>query len=158
MTVADLRQDASERAQTDLTLTPVLARTAIMASAAAGLAAGGLMGGEGSVRMEADLARLLQAMAAIKALLLAPLLAAILWRLGSPSRLRWIGAYGLLAGLSTAGVAMVWTLAHVGLGAALLHGGLLGGVLLLWRDPGVKARLDRTIARRRAKAAARREL
>jgi hypothetical protein len=49
-----------------------------------------------------------------------------------------------------AGPVLIWDMAHVGIGAALLHGGLLAMVLLLWRDAAVGARLSAIIATRRA--------
>jgi hypothetical protein len=41
-------------------------------------------------------------------------------------------------------------MAHVGLGAVLLHGGLLAAILLLWRDKVTGMRLQAVITARRA--------
>ncbi len=54
-----------------------------------------------------------------------------------------------------AGPVLIWEMAHVRLGALLLHGGFLAGALLLWRDPTVGARLGDMVARRRATLRAR---
>ncbi len=96
------------------------------------------------------LTRLLRAMAMIKMLLAACALAGVLWRLGAAVTVPWLVAYAVAAGAMAAGPGLIWGMAHVGLGALLLHGGLLASVLLLWRDPGMARRLEDTIARRRA--------
>jgi hypothetical protein len=97
------------------------------------------------------LARLLRAMAAIKLLLAACAGAAVLWRLAAPVRPAWLAAYAAAAGAMAAGPALIWSLAHIGLGALLLHGGLLASILLLWRDPATGLRLERAIAARKAR-------
>ncbi len=89
-------------------------------------------------------------MAAIK-LLLAGLAGAVLyWRLGAALGAARLAAYLAAGGAMAAGPGLIWGLTHVVAGAALLHGGLLATILLLWRDPGMAARVDAAIAARRA--------
>ena len=97
----------------------------------------------------ADLTWLLRAMAVLKALA-ARLVAAVAWRLGAAVTLPWLAAYAAASAAMAAGTVLIWDMAHVGLGAALLHGGLLAAVLLLWRDRVVGARLSAIVAARRA--------
>ena len=103
-----------------------------------------------------DLTRLLRAMAAIKAVMAAVAVAAVLWRLGAAIKLPWLAAYALACGAMAAGPVLIWGMAHVSAGAVLLHGGLLASIVLLWRDPVVGARLAALVASRRATLAGRR--
>jgi hypothetical protein len=48
-----------------------------------------------------------------------------------------------------AGPGLIWGMAHIGLGAILLHGGLFATIILFWRDPAVGAQLARIVDRRR---------
>jgi hypothetical protein len=89
-------------------------------------------------------------MAVLKAFMAAGLVAAVAWRLGAAVALPWLAAYAAAAAAMAAGPVLIWDMAHVGLGAVLLHGGLLAAVLLLWRDPVVGARLSAIVAARRA--------
>jgi hypothetical protein len=104
-----------------------------------------------AVAADPDLARLLRAMAGLKALMALAAIGVMMWRLGSPVGPVRLGLYALAAAAIAAGPGLIWNLTHVGSGAALLHGGLLAGVLLLWRDPAVGARLQAVIDARRAK-------
>jgi hypothetical protein len=88
-------------------------------------------------------------MAGLKALIAASAIGIMIWRLGSPIGLLRLTLYALSASATTAGPALIWTLVHVGSGAALLHGGLLVALVLLWRDPAVGARLQSVIDARR---------
>ena len=97
----------------------------------------------------ADFARLLRAMAMIKAVLALGAITAVFWRLGTAISLPWFGAYAAACTAMAAGPGLIWAMAHVGLGAVLLHGGLLVACLLLWRDPVVSARLAAIVAARR---------
>ena len=106
----------------------------------------------------ASLTRLLRAMAAIKALLAIGAAAATLWRFGAAVSLPRFAAYAVAGAAMAAGPGLIWGMAHVGLGALLLHGGLLGLILLLWRDPGMAARLEAILVARRALLASRRSL
>jgi hypothetical protein len=96
----------------------------------------------------ADLTRLLQAMALLKAILALGVVAALLWRLGEGVTLPSLALYALAAGAMVAGPGVVWGMVYVRTGAALLHGGLLVTAVLLWRDPVVAARLARLLSER----------
>lgn len=102
-----------------------------------------------------DLVRLLRVMAALKVGLAVGATAAVLWRLGSAVTPVWFTAYAIACGAMGAGPALIWSMAYVGTGALLLHGGLAAVVLLLWRDPGVADRLSAMIMARRASLAVR---
>lgn len=106
-----------------------------------------------------DWANLLRAMAGLKLLFAGAAGAAVLWRLGAPiSAMRWCG-YALAAGAAFAGPGLIWGLAHIGLGALLLHGGLIASALLIWRDPAAHAMLSESVAiraRRRDQGATKR--
>ncbi len=106
-------------------------------------------------RAGVDWAHLLRAMAALKTVMAAGAAAAVLWRLASPAKPAWLAAYSLAGMTMMAGPGLVWGLAHVGLGALLLHGGLAATLLLLWRDPQVGTRLAALVEARRAATAAR---
>ena len=94
-------------------------------------------------------------MAALKLLFAGAAAAAVLWRLGAPiSATRWAG-YALAAAAAWAGPGLIWGLAHIALGALLLHGGLIATAVLVWRDPATRARLSEIVARRRAASRAR---
>jgi hypothetical protein len=96
-----------------------------------------------------DWANLLRAMAAIKMLFAGAASAAVLWRLGAPiSATRW-GGYAVATAGAWAGPGLIWGLAHILLGAVLLHGGLIAMVVLIWCDPATRARLSEMVARRR---------
>ena len=133
---------------------PGLARAALLLIVAAAIAAALLAaGGETSVRAVqnagADLTRLLRAMAMLKALMAACAIAAVVWRLGVAATPVWFTAYAAASAAMGAGPGLIWGMDHVGAGALLLHGGLLAGVLLLWRDPEVERRLAAMVAARR---------
>jgi hypothetical protein len=93
---------------------------------------------------------LLRAMALLKAMAALGVSAAILWRLGSPIGAARFGAYACACCAMAAGPMLIWTMVHIGLGALLLHGGLLSALILLWRDPAVADRLARLVAMRKA--------
>jgi hypothetical protein len=133
---------------------PVVARTLLVAVIALAFA-GGLLAtpSADTTRLIASdggaWASLLRAMAALKLLFAAAASAAVLWRLGAPiSALGWTG-YALAAAATWAGPGLIWGLAHIPLGAALLHGGLIATALLLWRDPTTRVRLSDVVALRR---------
>ncbi|MBV9118053.1 MAG: hypothetical protein JOY63_11905 [Acetobacteraceae bacterium] len=97
-----------------------------------------------------DWTRLLRGMALLKAAMAAGATAAVLWRLGGAVSAPWWAAYALACAAMWAGPGLIWGLAHIGLGALLLHGGLAATIVLVWRDPAVAARLAELVARRRA--------
>lgn len=148
---------AKQPARPALRLTPSASRSLLLLALAAGAAAGLLAGSAQSASAVAaageELTRLLRAMAALKLLFLAAATAAILWRLRAPIGPAWLAAYGVSGAATAAGPGLIWTMTHVGLGAALLHVGLLGSVVLLWRDPASRKLLAAAVARRRAAAA-----
>ncbi len=119
------------------------------------LATGGAAEAQAVAAAGADLTRLLRAMAALKALTGLGLIAAVLWRFGVTVSPVWFAAYACASGAMAAGPALIWSMAHVGAGTLLLHGGLLAAVLLLWRDPAVGDRLSAMLTARRAALSAR---
>jgi len=126
----------------------VLLALVIVAAVAAGLLAAGLQ--SPAAVADPDLTRLLRAMAVMKSVMAAGAAAAVLWRLGAAVAWPWLASYAAACAAMTAGPGLIWGMAHVGLGAALLHGGLLATGLLLWRDPAVGSRLSAIVAVRRA--------
>ncbi len=144
----------------DAFVKPFIARTLLLVVIALA-SAGGIYATDSATtaRMIAsaggDWANLLRAMAALKLLFAGAAAAAVMWRLGAPiSATRWVG-YALAAGAAWAGPGLIWGLAHIALGALLLHGGLIATAVLVWRDPATRARLSEIIARRRAASQAR---
>jgi cytochrome b subunit of formate dehydrogenase len=81
-----------------------------------------------------ELVRLLRGMALIKALMTSGAFAAVYWRLQFPAAPLRIGAYIAACAAMAAGPFLVWDMVHIVAGAALLHAGLIGAVLLGWRD------------------------
>ena len=140
---------------------PLVARSVILVVVVVALTAGFLATDTGAAAQAVsqagpDLTRLLRAMAGLKALMAAGAACAVIWRLGAPATFGWLGFYAVaLAGMA-AGPGLIWDMAHVRLGALLLHGGLFATILLLWRDPAVGERLKSAIARRRTLIASRR--
>ena len=102
-----------------------------------------------------ELTRLLRTMAGLKLMFAAGLLAAAYWRLAAPASTWRLASYAAAGAAMAAGPVLIWEMAHVRLGALLLHGGLLSCVLLLWRDPAVGAGLGVIVAKRRRVLAAR---
>jgi hypothetical protein len=130
-----------------------LLRTAAVLAMAGALVTGFVLTGHAAAARAAwrdgpDLARLLRAMAVLKMLMAAAVSAGVLWRLGSPARPLWLAGYGAATLAMWAGPGLIWDLSHLGAGALLLHGGLAGALVLLWRDPVAGARLAVVIARK----------
>jgi hypothetical protein len=133
---------------------PALARAGILLVVTAALAAGYLATGGAATAAAvahdgAALTRLMRFMAALKGGLALGAAAAVVWRLGAAVTVPWFAAYALACGAMAAGPGLIWGMAHVGLGALLLHGGLLASILLLWRDPVVGNRLAALVDARR---------
>ena len=123
----------------------------IAAGFVAGLLATGTQASASAVALAgADLTHLLRAMAMLKALMAVGMVAAVMWRLGSPVTLAWWAAYALACAGAAAGPGLIWQMASVRAGALTLHVGLLAALILLWRDPAVGARLAMIVAARRA--------
>ena len=116
----------------------------------AGFATAAAQGAQASAYADPDLARLLRAMAVLKALIASAAVSAVLWRLRTPVTLPRLAAYALAGAAMAAGPGLIWRMTHLGAGALLLHGGLLACALLLWRDPEVSRRLTEIVAARRA--------
>lgn len=130
-----------------------LVLAAIVVSGAAGLlVTDGTISSQVVSQAGADLTRLMRFMAALKGLMALGAAFAVLWRLGAAVTAPRLSAYALACGAMAAGPGLIWSMVHVGLGALLLHGGLLATVLLLWRDPAVAMRLDAVLRRRRSPA------
>ena len=128
----------------------------ICAAVAGGvLATSGVDAAQAVANAGADFVRLLRVMAILKVGLALGATAAVLWRFGTAVTPAWFAAYAIACGAMGAGPALIWSMAYVGTGALLLHGGLAAGVLLLWRDPGVADRLSAMITARRASLAVR---
>jgi hypothetical protein len=133
---------------------PFVARTLLMAVIVLAFAAGLLATDRANTaRLIAnagrDWANLLRAMAALKMLFAGAASAAVLWRLGAPISATTWGGYALAAAGAWAGPGLIWGLAHILLGAVLLHGGLIAMAVLIWRDPAIHARLSEMVAGRR---------
>lgn len=96
----------------------------------------------------ADLTRLLRLMTLIKAALAAAAVGAAVWRLGWPVSSVRLAFYALAGAATAAGPGLIWSMAHVGLGALLLHAGLVATVVLLWRDPTVSKAMSDAVKRR----------
>ncbi len=128
-------------------MAPFIARALLLAVILLALAGGMLVtDGAMTARLIAsaggDWASLLRAMAALKLLFAGAGAAAVLWRLGAPiSATRWVG-YALATGAAWVGPGLIWGLAHILLGALLLHVGLIATAILIWRDPATRARLS----------------
>ena len=141
-------------------LTPATRRGGIMVIIAIALIAGFLATSTQATNLAilndgAALVRLMRFMAAIKTVMIVAPAAAILWRFGTTISLRWFAAYAVTTASMAAGPGLIWGMAHVGLGALLLHGGLFATIILLWVDPGVRTRLADVIAARRQHVSAR---
>ncbi|MBS0560106.1 MAG: hypothetical protein JSR21_08635 [Proteobacteria bacterium] len=137
---------------------PWEARAALAAAVLGGALAGGVWGGHDAAGLAAadpQYAMLMRAMAGLKAVFALAAAGAVFWRLGAPAAFPWLAAYLAAAAAMAAGPGLIWGIAHIGLGALLLHGGLLATVLLLWRDRAVGERLAAIVAARRAAIRAR---
>ncbi len=132
---------------------PAAARAAVLlvvlAAAVAGFMATDAQTVARTMALDPELARLLRAMAVLKMAAAAAATAGIAWRLGSTATPGWLAAYALALAATWAGPGLIWDLAHLRLGALLLHGGLAGALVLLWRDPVAGARLAAIVDARR---------
>ncbi len=146
---------AQSPARQRATLAPAPGRLLLLAVVMVGAVTGLVITNEAAAHLAIgqagpDLTRLLRAMAGMKALAAAGLVAAVLWRLAAPVSWTWLTGYALACGAIAAGPGLIWDMVHLRLGALLLHGGLLATVLLLWRDRAMHVRLEQAVARRRA--------
>lgn len=134
-----------------------IARPLLLIVIAAAVAAAFLLTGQGQAARAIanagpDLTRLLRAMAVIKAVAAVGVTAVVLWRFGVAVAPPWFAAYAASCAAMAAGPVLIWQMAYVGTGTLLLHGGLLGAGVLLWRDPALAGRLQAVIAARRGLA------
>jgi hypothetical protein len=133
-------------------------RQGLVLSAVGAAAVGGLLITDGAAAAEAvaragaGLTQLLRGMALIKTLMAAGALAAVLWRLESPVGPGRLTAYILMCAAMAAGPGLIWTVKNVGAGAALLHIGLIGTLVVLWRDPETARRMSAVVVSRRRDA------
>jgi len=140
--------------------TPATLRAGMLALMLAALLAGFLVTGTGAAQLAigrdgADLTRLLRFMSVVKGVIAIAGSAAVLWRLGSAISLPRFLAYAVTCAAMAVGPGLIWGMAHVALGALLLHAGLFATAVLFWRDPAVGARLADMVAARRQQIASR---
>ncbi|MEM0985862.1 MAG: hypothetical protein AAGJ32_06415 [Pseudomonadota bacterium] len=133
------------------TSTRIAARLAIvlaMGLTAAGtlLAVGPQRISETAAALGPELTRLFLAMAAIKGLAVIGLAWAVMWRLGEPASIRGTTAYLVSCTAMAAGLAGMITLNGMAVSAIVLHAGLVGTLVLLWRDQAIAARLQRALS------------
>jgi hypothetical protein len=122
-------------------LGPRWLRTLLIVAAALGAVAGLLVTGEAATLRAVqaagpELTRLLRLMALVKILLGAGALFAIAVRFRFPIARPLALGYVTAGGVMAAGPGLIWGMAHVGLGALLLHGGLAALLALAWADGG----------------------
>lgn len=141
--------DIPAKARDTSASSPTVNRLLLLAAVAIG-AVGAIVADTASpvIAADADLVGLLRFMALLKAALALAFVGVIWWRLASPAGPWRLAAYAATGAAMTAGPILIWTMSHLGLGAALLHAGLLAAALLLWRDPAVTTRLSALVPRR----------
>lgn len=95
-----------------------------------------------------ELTRLLRMMAGLKLAFVAAGLGFAWWRLGHAVRPAMAGAY--LASVAAVAVSpgLIWDMAHVAAGAALLHGGLVALLALGWLDRDLRGPVMSGLLRR----------
>ncbi len=81
-----------------------------------------------------ELTRLLRFMAVLKGVCAAGAVALVWWRSGYPATLRVTMSYVAACLLMAAGPGLIWSMAHVALGAVLFHAGLALLLLVCWTD------------------------
>ena len=138
-------------------LSPAVARAGLLLLIAASVAAGLLVqdaaaSAQAISAAGADLTRLLQMMAVLKASIAVGLSAAVIWRLGAAVTPARLAAYSISCSAMATGPLFIWNMAHVIAGTLLLHGGLLATIVLMWRDPAVGDRLATIVAARRQRS------
>lgn len=121
---------------------------ALSLALAAGMAAIALPGSASARAADPELTSLLAAMGVLKLAMAAAVAGAVTWRLGAPAG---TGLMALYAGLGIAmalAPGLIFAMTHVALGASLLHVGLFGTLVVLWRDRAVGDALSRRLAAR----------
>ncbi len=132
----------------------VSTRALVLIVAVLGLTAGFLATGDDAsmhARQAAgpELTHLLQMMAGLKLALALGAAVLIDWRLRQPAGPMAAAGYLVALGLMSAGPGLVWGMAHVMLGAGLLHAGLLTLIVLSCKDDGMWSRMRRVTSRAR---------
>ena len=113
-------------------------------AATAGFTLTGVEASHAAVRNAgSELVHLLRMMALLKVGLAAAATWLADWRLRQPLAPRLAGAYLAAAGLMAMGPGLIWDMAHVVLGAVLLHAGLAMLIVLACTDGGVAWRFLR---------------
>lgn len=127
-----------------------MARGAIVLALLAGAGAGLAIGIQTAPTAEPELMNLLRAMAVLKVAFVAAAAGSILWRLQAPIRPAWLLAYAATCAAMAAGPILIWFSSHIVMASVLLHGGVAGAAVLLWRDGGTADLLRATVFRRRS--------
>jgi hypothetical protein len=128
-------------ARVPLRLSRAWLRTLLIGGAALGAAAGFLATGEAASLRAVhaagpELTRLLRLMALVKVMLGVGALFAVHVRFRFPVAGRLALGYIAAGTVMAAGPGLIWGMAHVALGALLLHGGLASMLALGWVDGG----------------------
>jgi hypothetical protein len=128
-----------------------LARRGVMLAAiAAGLVGGWWLTDHAAVAAaEPEYVRLMRGMAGIKAMAGLGVVAALWWRLKAAVGPVRLAAYALGCAAMAAGPVLIWDIGWIKLGALLLHAGLFGTVVVLWRDPAMGPLLEAAMRRRK---------
>jgi hypothetical protein len=113
-------------------------RGRLLLAVAVGAVAGFALG-DPSARVERDpeLARLLQGMALIKAMLVAGVLRLLWWRLGRPVALHMAWGYVAVVGSLALATLLAWQMSYFFLLSVAFHGALLSLGVLALKDDGV---------------------
>lgn len=151
-TASPLPRTASVRGEALQRSGPPAARSLILTAAGLAALASVLIvhaGAHPAALGDPALTRLLRAMALIKASMAAAVIAAMVWRLGAPASPAALLGYAAAAAAMASGPVLIWGMTNLVSGTLLLHGGLISGLLLLWRDPATSERLKVLIAKRR---------
>lgn len=112
---------------------PALLYAGVVTGGVTGLVVGRMAGGD-TEGMERQLVFLPRFMAAVKGLMVLCVLGLTQWRLRQPAGEALTLAYGLSLALMAAAPGLIWSLAHIALGAACFHAGLVLFLVLAWRD------------------------
>jgi len=124
---------------------------AALAAFSVGLSATGDEVAAAATASDPELTLLLRAMTALKAVAALLLIAAVGWRLAVPASGRLLVLYFTVVSIVAAGLGPMWEIANLVAGAAMLHGGLLAGAVLLWRDPAVSQLLSERLQQKRVR-------
>lgn len=97
-----------------------------------------------------DLTRLIRAMAAIKAVLVAAAALAVIWRMRYRSAPAVFAAYAASLAAMGSGLGMMWTLSWPVASTVLLHGGFVALMVLAFRDRALLRVLEQRLQRLRS--------